>query len=439
MRGLLGHLRRSPLPVALVAYAVLRAGVVMGRPVARFPDTDGWLVLTWWGDNTRLWPVPALFTLAGSDGVRVAMQFALGTAAWAHLAITLSRVSRFPRTMGLATLALGLTPQVTRWDLAILSESLGITFSVVAVALTVRLARTEGSLIAWLGAIALVGLTRPTQLIIVVACAAVCIVVALRSRGQRLVFPTLVLTVVSVWGAALVNDNAPTSRLNVYTVLANDVATSDERWSWFVGAGMPDVPGARDAVGYDFAGALPDDLAAIVDLPVGQQPPAIVRAGGVELAEWVRDHGISTLTRWAVTHPDDVLRVAATRADAVLSPPNDDFLPLETRTTWPRSVFGPWQVWVGAWAAAAVVAVLRRRAGREVRAIASMGTAVAVVYLVTMTYSGIEHQRHGAAIAVAVRTVALASVALALPRRDDPGDDEVNEGARRRGGRGART
>ncbi len=439
MRGLLGHLRRSPLPVALVVYALMRAGVVIGRPAARFPDTDGWLLLTWWGDNTRLWPVPAVLTLAGSDGARVAVQFALGTAAWAFLAVTLSRLSRFPRSMGLVTLAVGLAPQVTRWDLAILSESLGITFCVVAIALSVRLAHTGGSPVAWLGAITLVGLTRPTQLVIVVACAAVCVVVALRSRARRLVLPAVVLTAVSVWGAALVNDNAPTSRLNVYTVLANDVATSDERWSWFVGAGMPDVPGARDALGYDFAGALPDDLATIVDLPVGQQPPAIVRAGGVALAEWVRDHGVSTLTRWALTHPDDVLTVAAGRADTVLSPPNDDFLPLETRTTWPRVVFGPWQVWAGAWAAAVVVAVLRRRAGRAVRAIAAMGTAVALVYIVTMTYSGIEHQRHAATVAVAVRAVALASVALALPRRDDPGDDGINEGARRRGGRGAQT
>ena len=438
MRGLLGHLRRSPLPVALVVYALMRAGAVIGRPAARFPDTDGWLTLTWWGDNTRLWPVPAVLSLAGSDGARVAVQFALGTAAWVFLAVTLARVSRFPRSMGLATLAVGLAPQVTRWDLAILSESLGITFCVVSIALTVRLAHTGGSPVPWLGAISLVGLTRPTQLVIVVVCAAVCVVVAARSRAQRLVLPAVVLTIVSMWGALLVDGNAPTSRLNVYTVLANDVATSDERWSWFVGAGMPDVPGARDALGYDFAGALPDDLASIVELPIGQQPPAIVRVGGVALAEWVRDHGVSTLTRWAVTHPDDVLTVAGTRADTVLSPPNDDFLPLETRTIWPRAVFGPWQVWAGAWATAAVVAVLRRRAGREVRAIAAMGTAVAVVYIATMIYSGIEHQRHAATIAVAVRAVALASVALALPRRDDT-RDEVNEGARQRGGRGART
>ena len=289
-----------------------------------------------------------------------------------------------------------------------------------------------------MAAVSLVGLTRPTQVIIVVACAAVCVVVAVRSRARRLLLPAVVLSTVSLWGLVLVNGNAATSRLNVYTVLANDVARSDDTWNWFVEAGMPDVPGARDAVGYDFTGALPDELAAIVDLPVGQQPPAIVRAGGLDLATWVRDHGVSTLTRWALTHPGNVLTTAAHRADAVLSPPNDDFLPLETRTLWPRAVFGPWQVWVGAWAAAVVLTVLRLRAGRTVRAIVAMGTAVGAVYLVTMTYSGIEHQRHGATVAVAMRTVALASLALALPRRVDPGDG-VSEDARPRGGRGART
>lgn len=438
MAASLALLRRSPLPTALVAYAVLRALAVAGQPVARFPDTDGWLILTWWGENTRLWPVPAVFTLAGSDGARVAVQFALGTAAWAFLAITLARVSRFPRATGLVTLAVGLSPQVTRWDLAILSESLGITSSVVAVAFTVRLVRRQSSVM-WLAAVSIVGLTRPTQVIVVLACAVVCVFVAVRSRARRLAVPAFVLTLVSVWGLALVNGNASTGHLNVYTVLANDVATSDDRWAWFVDAGMPDVAGARDAVGYDFAGALPDDLAAVVDLPVGQQPPAIVRVGGIELAEWVRDHGVSTLTRWSFTHPADVLIVAATRADAVLSPSNDDFLPLETRTTWPRAAFGPWQVWVGAWATAVVVAVLRRRAGREVRAIVAMGTLVAAVYLVTMTYSGIEHQRHGATVAVAVRTVALASIALAFPRRGDDTGDDINEDGPRRGARGART
>lgn len=438
MRGLLAFVRRSPLPFALVAYAAVRASTVLGRPVARFPDTAGWLDLTWWGENSRLWPVPAVLSLAGSDGARVAVQFVLGTAAWVHLAVTLSRVSRFPRAISLVTLAVGLSPQVTRWDLAILSESLGITFSVLAVTLTVRLVHDRGSQLAWMAAVSLVGLTRPTHVIIVITCAAVCIVVAARSRARPMLLPAMLLSSVSLWGLVLVNGNAATSRLNVYTVLANDAARSDDTWNWFVEAGMPDVPGARDAAGYDFTGALPDDLAALVELPVGQQPPAIVRAGGIELATWVRDHGVSTLTRWALTHPADVVTTAADRADAVLSPPNDDFLPLGTRTLWPRTVFGPWQMWVGAWAAAALLTLLRLRAGRSVRAIVAMGTAVGAVYLVTMTYSGIEHQRHGATVAVAMRTVALASLALALPRRADQGDD-VSEDPRPRGGRGART
>jgi hypothetical protein len=430
------------MPAALMAYALVRAAGIIGRPTGRFPDSEGWLILTWWGDNTRLWPVPALFTLAGSDTARIALQFVLGTAAWVFLAVTLAATSRFPRTIGLATLAVGLTPQVTRWDLAILSESLSITFVVVATASTVRLVRGTRGLVPWITAVSLVGLTRPTHVVVPAVIAAVCLVAAVRSRGSRLVFPALVFATVTVWAVALVNGNAATSRLNVYTVLANDVAPSDERWSWFVARGMPDISGARDSTGYDFAGALPDDVAAIVDLPVGQQPPALVRAGGVALAEWVRDAGVSTLTRWIATHPADVLATVANRADATLSPPNDDFLPLETRDAWPRSLFGPWQVWVGAWGAGLVIATLRGRAGREVRAIAAMAIAVAAVHVVTMSYSGIEHQRHAATVAAAVRVVALASLALALPRRASGGptdDDDVSGGGTSRGGRGART
>ncbi|MGA0863903.1 MAG: hypothetical protein ACO3RB_08455 [Ilumatobacteraceae bacterium] len=441
MRGLLASIRRSPMPAALVAYAVVRAAGIIGRPAGRFPDSDGWLILTWWGDNTRLWPVPALLTLAGSDAARIALQFVLGTVAWTFLAVTLAGTSRFPRAIGLATLAVGLTPQVTRWDLAILSESLGITFVVAATASTVRLVRGTGGLVPWIIAVSLVGLTRPTHVVVLAAIAAASIAVAVRSRGARLVIPALVFAAAAVWAVALVNGNAATSRLNIYTVLANDVAPFDERWSWFVARGMPDVPGARDATGYDFAGALPDDVAAIVDLPVGQQPPALVRAGGAALAEWVREAGVSTLTRWIATHPADVLSTVADRADATLSPPNDDFLPLETRDVWPRILFGAWQVWVVAWGAALVVATLRGRAGREVRAIAAMAVAVAAVHVVTMSYSGIEHQRHAATTAAAVRVVALSSLALALPRRASgrPTDDDVSGDGTPRGGRDART
>lgn len=434
MRGLLATIKRTPLPWAFVAYAVLRALVVLGKPVGRFPDTDGWLALAWWGDNERFWPVPAVLTLAGSDGVRVALHVMAGTVAWVYLAFTVARLSRFPRTTGLVTLAVGLTPQVTRWDLAILSESLSITFTVAAIAATIRLATGAGSLVAWMCLTSLVGLTRPTHLVVVFAIAAVAAVSTARSRLQRHAIPALVFVAVSIWGVVLLDGNSPTSRLNIYTVLANDVAPSDERWSWFVDEGMPAAPGAREATGYDFAGALPDDLASIVDLPVGQQPPAIVRAGGVALAEWVRDEGVTTLARWIITHPAESLGTLADRADATLSPPNDDFLPLETRQVMPRLLFGPWEVWAGLWAAAALLATLRRRAARDVRTIAAMGVSVAVVYGITMLFSGIEHQRHAATVATAVRVVALASFALAIPKKNDVSQDQTPPASR-----GART
>lgn len=422
MRRINSVLRSTPFPVVALAYAMLRITVVVGQPAARFPDTTGWLNLTWWGDNDRFWPVPLVFSLASSDGVRVAVHVAVGTAAWVFLATTLSSLSRFPRTIGYLTLLVGLTPQVVRWDLAILSESLSISTAVLVIAATVRLIARTAGLLPWILFVCLFGLIRPSHLIVLFTCMAVSVIVVVQSRGARLLFPAVVFVSASVWGWALLEGNRATSHLNMYTVLAERIMPHDERYQWFVAEGMPDIAGAREAQGYDFSAQLPDDVRRIVGLPTDQQPPTLMRVGGTELATWVRDRGLETYTRFVLTHPGDTTQRLADLADATLQPPNDDFLPLESRSVVPRVLFVTWQFALGIGAVALVVAAMRSGGGRVAVGLIALATMIAGVYALSLLYSGIEHPRHVSTVAVAVRVWALASLALAFPaRRPDVG------------------
>ena len=414
-------LRSTPFPVVALAYAMLRITVVVGQPAGRFPDTAGWLTLTWWGDNTRFWPVPFIFTLAASDGVRIATQVAIGIVAWVFFAATLARLSRFPRTMGYLTLLIGLTPQVVRWDLAILSESLSISFAVVTMATTLRLITRTGGFLPWIASVCLFGLTRPSHLIVIFACAVVGVIAVVQSRGARLLIPSIVFVAASVWGWALLEGNRATSYLNMYTVLSERIMPHDERYQWFVAEGMPDVAGAREAAGYDLANQLPDDVRRIVGLPLDQQPPSLMRVGGVELATWVRNRGLETYTRYVLTHPDDTINRMLDLADATMQPANDDFLPLESRAVVPRVLFVTWQFAVAIGAVSLVIAAMRAGGGRTALGMTAVALMIVALYGLSILYSGIEHPRHASTVAVAVRVWALGTLALAFPAsRDRP-------------------
>ena len=124
-----------------LAHLAVRAAAVWGRTPARFPDTAGYLVFDPFTPSSRLWPVTLAYWLVRNDAARVVLQVIAGTVAWAWLAAVLSRESRFPGTVRIVTLLLGVVPQVSRYDLAVLSESLSVSLGVALVAATVDLAR----------------------------------------------------------------------------------------------------------------------------------------------------------------------------------------------------------------------------------------------------------------------------------------------------------
>ncbi len=414
--------------VASVLAGTMRCWAAVTGEIARFPDSTGWLAPGPWERSNRFGPVPFIFQLAGSDAGRVLAQCVIGAIAWSALAATLSRASRFPRAVIVSVLTVALTPQVIRYDVAILSESLGISFAVLAVAATVTLVRRADAATwtFWSIAVVLCGLTRPTHLLVLAAATGASIVVGLRSRRRLQVTVSIAMSSAMVLGLVLLHGNRGTSELNVYTVLASDVLPNDARTRWFVDAGMPVVDGMRDAGGYEDPAALPADLRDGLALPAGQLAPSLVRAGGMPLLRWVQDDGAAAYARFLITHPGDTVDRLDDVAGSVLSPTSDDFLPLSARTLVPRPLFGPWTWWLAAFALGCVAAMAARRWRETAMLLAIAATGVAL-FAASMLWSGLERPRHAATAAVLVRVLALTAVAVAVgpSRRHEAERDKV--------------
>lgn len=408
--------RLTRLPVLAVTYAFLRAAGVWGIHPATFPDSAGYRHLDLSSPIARTWPVPLLYSLVGSDPLRVAMHVVIGSLAWTWLARVLSRSSRFPVAVSVATFVVGLAPQVIRYDLTILSESLAITFGVAMAAATLNVCGSPSARTAaqWVLVMTVFTMVRPQHMVVLFAAAAVVII---RCAGKR-VWPGAAGAM--VLGASLIGfwqfrANSPTGDLNLYTVITERVLTDDTRFAWFVDHGMPDIPGMREAQSYDYIEQVPADLLAYLQLPVGQAPPGLVRAGGMPFAEWVHNDGWSTYARYVVTHPSDTKARVLDLASPTLDPVNDDFLPLTGRTMVPRWLFAPWELCAVLTAAGAVFAVLTGRL-RRAGMLTAMFLTTAVIYCAAMLTSGIEHPRHASMVAVLVRVCALAGVAELLRR-----------------------
>lgn len=406
--------------MALV-YAALRASAVWGLHPATFPDSAGYQQLDLTAPVARTWPVPLLFSVVRSDPARVGMHVLLGALAWTWLARALRERSRFPVVVSAATFALGLAPQVIRYDLAVLSESLAITVGVAlaAAALDVTARQSPRTVARFVLVMAVFSMVRPQHMLVLLAAAAV---VAARAVGRRAVPGAVGLLVLaaSVLGFFQFRANRPTGELNLYTVIVERVLNDDARFAWFVENGMPEIPGMRAAQSYDYVEQVPGEVLDYLQLPVGQAPPSLVRVGGLEFAQWVRGHGWSTYARYVVSHPSDTMARITDLAPPVLDPVNDDFLPLESRSIVPRWLFVPWKlsgVIALAGVAFAVLTGRLRRAG----ALAGLFVTTAAVYSVAMLTSGIEHPRHASMVAVLLRVCALAGLAE-LVRRDVSAD-----------------
>lgn len=420
MQRALGSLRmRWFLLVALGVSMVVRAGAALGQTPQRYPDSAGYDSFSFLSRTDRPWPIPLIFSLAGSDTTRIIVHVVLGTLAWGALAWFVSRLIRWQRSAFVITLALGLSPQVIRYDVAMLSESLSITFVVMAIASTLyRLqSRSTGATAWWSVSLTLCVLSRPAHLLIVVALVIPVIWKLLLTRGKSLTVGGVGLLALLLVGIFTVQQSQHMSLLNLYTVVSSRVISDDERFEWFVNNGMPNIDGMRSATGYDYAADLPPEVANIVLLPTDQQPPSLMRVGGVGLANWLQDHGWKTVAKYLLLHPGDTLRHAQLLADDALTPVNGDFLPLKNGPMVPWTFFLTWQLWTVLFAAACGVMFVKKTTRRTAVSLIMMFGITCVIYLATVHTSGIEHVRHSASVAVAIRVLGLAAVLMMLPQR----------------------
>jgi hypothetical protein len=157
---LLASLRRPDIALVVAGcalYAVLRIVAVWGRDPIAYPDTNGYRppegglpysVIDLAGHAPRSWFLPVVYSAMPSDRWIMVLQVAVSILAWIALALAVASVCRSPvaRVGGAAfVLLLGITPQVTTWDVSLLAESLSISLTAASVAAWLRYAVTRSS------------------------------------------------------------------------------------------------------------------------------------------------------------------------------------------------------------------------------------------------------------------------------------------------------
>lgn len=290
------------------AVVLLRLVAIAGMRLYLYVDSAEYDRLDFSGDGRRPWAVPYLYwVIPGGNRALIVGQALVGAACWATLALSAAawfrtRAGRLAVAVVLA--GLGCTVTVTNWDAAKLSESLGLSLTVLVIAAWLNFVRRTEPVTAGLVVLATLPWLFVRQSLVptawlVVGLAGVAVLVLGRRRGFRelgvriLAVLCLLLAVEAAVATASYSRNQEIVRENLLVIVANRIAEDPGRLTWFVEHGMP-IPesGSLD----------PDSL---------RNDPAF--------SEWVGGEGRSTYLRFLVTHPG-----------YALTAPLDDFAGIET-------------------------------------------------------------------------------------------------------------
>lgn len=301
---------------------VLRLLAVAGMRLYLYVDSAEYDRLDFTGDWRRPWATPYLYWLVpGSNRSLLIAQALVGAICWTVLALAAAAWFQVPavRVGTAVTLAaIGCTTTITNWDAAKLSESLGLSLTVLVIAAWLNfLRRTDRFTALWLVLATLPWLFVRQSLLsaawLVLAAAAVGALISWR-RGrasQVLVVVCLVLLVELVLATVSYSRNQEVVRENLTVIVANRIVTDPGRLEWFTDHGMP-LPGAAP---FSYSALKTDEA----------------------FTAWVAGPGPRTYARYLATHPwytasaplDDFAGVRPSYADdapepsvGMLSPPD---------------------------------------------------------------------------------------------------------------------
>jgi hypothetical protein len=262
--------------------------MVAGLPTPRYPDSASYASLSFTAAHGRLFTVPLFYAALPTDPLRVGGQIVLAAIVWWVLAQTVASYTVDRRvSMGarLVILALGLCGPIASWNSTILSESVGISLTVLVFALWLRYWKDPAlnRLIALLVAALLWMFTRPDNLLIgsiVIVCWTVWMLIR-RGALQRLLI-ALVMCAISALGLVEASTIDSVKDVNLAEILAERILPNSGYTAWFVDHGMPYSPAiAHDAYAYPPTPLLDD----------------------AELGPWIRSQAGGVYAKFVLTHP----------------------------------------------------------------------------------------------------------------------------------------
>lgn len=270
----------------LGVFAVLRFVAVVGIPPSVFDDSASYTAAnpSFTGAHERLWTVPLLYRASGSYGGIVALQTALSVACWAALAVALSRRFTNLRVKWAAfagILVLGLTPRVTGWDTAILSESVAISFTVALLAAGLAYQSRRWSPLVFVAVFTFWMFARDAHVYLAPFVSLILLIAYWRTPKLR--WFAVPLVAVMVWGFLAIGNNQWVEGFNV----ATDIGALHNDTDWFVARGMPHPDLFDQPADLDRAQAAWDDP---------------------NMQAWATTRGIAVYDRYLISHPAYTMR-----------------------------------------------------------------------------------------------------------------------------------
>ena len=360
---------------AYVAFVVLRVWQFHGRGVGVWPDTtgyrqtarSGWFSADLWAGR-RAPGLPLVLKVTGQHlNAVIDLQFTASVLAWMAAAWVVGRTLRpgWPRWLGSGlVLGFALTGPVTLWDRQVLTESWSLTFLAATFAASFWFTQRRTWLRAVLvvaSALAWVAFRDGHAVTIGLAGFAVVLGVAIAALRRRTVDSrvlalgiALVLVALTARAGAEHGDRNLLPISNVYAVR---VLPFPDRLDWFADHGMPQRARLDALV----------RSAHLANEPGALVVPAVANRGRDPLLapyhQWLRDHGESTLLRYAITHPGYAFTEPFERPERGFNSfggwsgyvPHHREVPLVDRLLFP-----PWPVVLVLFVVACVIAVLRR-------------------------------------------------------------------------------